>query len=101
MPKVYKTRATSFGRIRVNDKYPYRILFLFSDAYSIDDPRPAVKRLCEAGIVLILIGIGRVNIRGQEDLVAFCGLGFGIDIPVPEVIEKIKVRQLRLENKTI
>ncbi|CAK8697348.1 unnamed protein product [Clavelina lepadiformis] len=79
---------------------PRKILFLFSDAYSVDDPRPAARRLCENDIIPVLIGTGRVNIRGQDDLTSFCGLSFGIDIPVPEVIHALKIHLGLIKNDT-
>ena len=77
-----------------------KVMFIFSDAMSIDDPAPAGRRLCQSNIVPVVIGIGRVNLRTVERIKSFCGVYFGVDTPIEPVISRIKVI-LRLNSKAL
>ena len=68
-----------------------RILFLFSDALSMDDPGSAGRRLCQNNIIPVVIGIGQVSLREVERIKSYCGVYYGIDTPVENVIENLKV----------
>jgi len=73
----------------------HKVLFLFSDALSLDDPGPAGRRLCQNDITPVVIGIGRVNLRVVERIRSHCGVYFGIDTPVENVILRIKVNIIK------
>ncbi|XP_039254486.2 uncharacterized protein LOC120331465 [Styela clava] len=81
-------------------KPPKRILFLFSDGYSVDDPRPAARRLCEWDIVPVFIETGDINLKTRDDIISFCGLNFSISEPIKDVLEKIKIHLMIITNET-
>ena len=94
IPTIAKeAQGRGTGEKRNNGVTPNRkVLFLFTDAQSIDDPAMAAKRLCQNNIVIVVIGVGRVSKKGKQRLQSYCGLYFGIDISSSSVITKLKVK---------
>nr|XP_039254437.1 uncharacterized protein LOC120331426 [Styela clava] len=89
-PKTRAAGKAGSDHTNENAEIPRRVIFIFSDWHSVDDPRPAIKRLCKWNIIPVFIGIGVINLQVREDLVSECGLAFDIETPVPEVIEELK-----------
>ena len=68
-----------------------KILFIFSDASSVDEVKLPAKRLCISKIFPVLITVGKVDEKGRRDLLSTCGVSFPISLPIKKVIEEIQV----------
>ena len=68
-----------------------RILFLFTDGYFSDEPKRGAERLCESNILLVIIRIGKFNVKSINELAIPCGIVVSHRLAIPELIQEIRV----------
>ena len=71
-----------------------RILFLFTDGYFSDEPKRGAERLCESNILLVIIRIGKFNVKSINELAIPCGIVVSHRLAIPELIQEIRVIHL-------
>jgi len=69
-----------------------RILFLFTDGHFTDEPKRGAERLCESNILLVIIRIGKYDVKRTSDLAVPCGIVVSHRVPMSQLIQQIRVR---------